>query len=80
MRRNDLDRLEQLADTLTLVFYVLVLSALLIALASSAGSGFLLLIIASCAYVGQASLGELVARERNAAPRPRRARRVSFGE
>lgn len=60
----DLERLEKIAEGLALCFYVLMFVAFVMALAGSAGSGFLLLIAGSCAHIGQAALGEFVDRER----------------
>jgi hypothetical protein len=45
------DTLAKRAEALTIVFYVLMFLALVCALAGSAGSGFLLLILGSCAHV-----------------------------
>ena len=64
MQTMDLDRLEQAAEGLALLFYVLMFVALVMALAGSAGSGLLLLVVASCAHIGQAGLREFVDRER----------------
>lgn len=60
----DLERLEKIAEGLALLFYVLMFVALVMALAGSAGSGFLLLVVGSCAHIGQAGLSEFVDRER----------------
>jgi len=46
------------------LFYCLMFLALALALTGSAGSGFLLLVLGSCAQVGRASLEEFVDRER----------------
>jgi hypothetical protein len=63
MLPTDLERLEKIAEGLALLFYVLMFVALVMALAGSAGSGFLLLIVGSCAHIGRAALGEFVDRE-----------------
>lgn len=54
-----LDRLEQLAEVLALAFYILMFTAFVTALAGSTGSGFLALILGSCAQVGRAGIEEL---------------------
>jgi len=85
MHATDLYRLEKLAEGLALLFYLLMFVALVMALAGSTGSGFLLLIIGSCAHVGQAGLSEFVDRERGrgrskpepAMKAPRRSPRVA---
>jgi len=71
MQALDLDRLETIAEGLALLFYVLMFVAFVMALAGSAGSGLLLLIVGSCAHIGQAALREFVDGER-----PRRSLRV----
>ncbi|HEX4670547.1 MAG TPA: hypothetical protein VH275_11315 [Solirubrobacterales bacterium] len=58
----DVDRLETLAESLALVFYVLIPTALVMTLVGSVGSGVVLLILGSCAHVGRASLEEFVER------------------
>jgi hypothetical protein len=70
MRDLDLDRLENLAEALALVFYLLMFVALVMALAGSPGSGFLLLLLGSCAHVGRTSLSEFVDQERGPMPLP----------
>jgi len=64
MQAIDLERLEKIAEGLALLFYVLMFVALVMALAGSVGSGFLLLVVGSCAHVGQAALSEFVDGER----------------
>jgi hypothetical protein len=64
MQAMDLERLENVAEGLALLFYVLMFVALVMALAGSAGSGFLLLVVGSCAHIGQAALTEFVDSER----------------
>jgi len=75
MQATDLERLEKIAEGLSLLFYVLMFVGLVMALAGSAGSGFLLLVVGSCAHIGQAGIGEFVARERarggRSEPQPR---------
>jgi hypothetical protein len=85
MARFDQERLPKLAEALAVLFYVLMLLALVCAFAGSAGSGFLLLLLGACAHVArvgiegavheQASKGgaSLARRERTTAP----ARRAS---
>lgn len=70
MHGIDLERLEKLAEGLALLFYIFMFMALVTALAGSAGSGFLLLTLGSCAHVGRASLEEFVERERGRGYRP----------
>jgi hypothetical protein len=48
---TDPERLSKLAEALAVLFYVLMLLALVCAFAGSAGSGFLLLVLGSCAHV-----------------------------
>jgi len=62
--RMDLDRLVRVAGMLERLFYCLMFLALALALTGSAGSGFLLLVLGSCAQVGRAALEEFVDRER----------------
>jgi hypothetical protein len=64
MQAMDLERLEKIAEGLALLFYVLMFVAFVMALAGSTGSGFLLLVVGSCAHIGQAGLEEFVDRER----------------
>lgn len=75
MNGADLDRLENLAEGLALVFYVVMFTALVMILAGSSGSGFLLLILGSCAHIGRAGLDEFVdgerARGQRSRPEPR---------
>jgi len=74
----DSERLEKLAEALALFFYLLMFMALVTALAGSAGSGFLLLVIGSCAHVARAALVEFVDREerpRDQRPSPERPER-----
>jgi hypothetical protein len=80
----DLDRLEEIAEGLALGFYLLMFTALVMLLAGETGSGFLLLIVGSCAHIGRASLEEFVSVQRDAddaaaasalpSPAPRRDR------
>jgi hypothetical protein len=82
----DPERLPRLAEALAFLFYALMLLALICALTGSAGSGFLLLVLGSCAHVARvgsegfvnaqssrdnASLGR---RERSTAPARRAPR------
>jgi hypothetical protein len=60
----DLDRLEEIAEGLALGFYLLMFTALVMLLAGETGSGFLLLIVGSCAHIGRAGLEEFVDEER----------------
>ncbi len=75
MKAMDLERLESIAEGLALLFYVLMFVALVMALAGSTGSGFLLLVVGSCAHIGQAGLTEFVDRERGPGDRSRPAQR-----
>jgi len=59
-----LDRLEHLAEVLALAFYILMFTAFVTALAGSTGSGFLVLILGSCAHIGRAAIEEFAERER----------------
>jgi hypothetical protein len=47
----DSERLSKLAEALSILFYILMLLALVCAFAGSAGSGLLLLVLGSCAHV-----------------------------
>jgi hypothetical protein len=49
----DPERFPRLAEALAVLFYVLMFLALVCALAGSAGSGFLLLVLGACAHVGR---------------------------
>jgi hypothetical protein len=49
----DPERLPKLAEALAVLFYVLMFLAFVCALAGSAGSGFLLLVLGACAHVGR---------------------------
>jgi hypothetical protein len=73
----DLDRLEQVEEGLALLFYFLMFVALVAALSDSMGSGFLILLLGSCAHVGRAAVGEFVEKER--ARRPDLQARVRLG-
>jgi hypothetical protein len=66
-----LDKLEEIAEGLSLAFYLLMFMALITLLAGSAGSGFLLLIAGSVAHVGRAGIEEFVAQARSNDSRPR---------
>jgi uncharacterized membrane protein len=66
-----LDSLEKAAELLALAFYVLALMALVMTLAGSIGSGFVLLILAASAHVGRASLEEFVDEQRAGGHRPK---------
>jgi hypothetical protein len=76
MNGVDLDRLEKTAELLALVFYVLAPTALVMTLAGSIGSGFVLLVLGSLAHVGRAALEELVDEERARGQRPKSESRV----
>jgi hypothetical protein len=78
MQAIDLERFEKIAEGLALLFYVLMFVALVMALAGSAGSGFLLLVVGSCAHIGQASLREFVDGERAQRARSDREPRVKL--
>lgn len=69
MHGVELDSLEKAAELLALVFYVFTLMALVMTLAGSIGSGFVLLILGSSAHVGRASLEEFVDERRAAGHR-----------
>ena len=69
MQGADLDRLEKLEEGLALLFYVLMFVAFVEALSGATGSGFLMLILGSCAHVGRAALAEFVERQRAREPR-----------
>jgi hypothetical protein len=71
MNGIDLDKMEKIAEGLTLAFYLLMFMALVTLLAGSAGSGFLLLIAGSVAHVGRAGLEEFVAHARSNESRAR---------
>jgi hypothetical protein len=73
-----LDKLEEIAEGLSLAFYLLMLTSLVTLLAGSAGSGFLLLIAGSCAHIGRAGIDEFVAQARSRDSRPRV--RVKLGD
>ena len=60
----DLERLEQVAEGLALVFYVLMLTALVTGLAGSVGSAFVVLVLGACAHVGRAGLEDFAASRR----------------
>jgi hypothetical protein len=68
MAGADTERLPKLAEALAILFYVLMLLALVCAFAGSAGSGFLLLVLGSCAHVGRVGVEAAVSR----APAPAR--------
>jgi hypothetical protein len=76
MQGVDLDRLEKLAEVLALAFYIVMFMALVMTLAGSSGSGFLLLILGSCAHIGRAALEEFVDGERARGQRAKPAPRV----
>jgi hypothetical protein len=73
-----LDKLEEIAEGLSLAFYLLMLIALVTLLAGSAGQGFLLLIAGSIAHVGRAGIEEFVAQKRSNESRTRV--RVKLGD
>ena len=75
MRKTELEGLEKFAEGLSLFFYILMFMAFVVALAGSVGSAVLLLLLGSCAHIGQAGLGEFVAVERARAQRPESAAR-----
>ena len=56
MARFDQERLPKLAEALAILFYALMLLALVCAFAGSAGSGFLLLLLGSCAHVARVGI------------------------
>jgi hypothetical protein len=66
-----LDKLEEIAEGLSLAFYLLMFVALVTLLAGSAGSGFLLLIAGSIAHVGRAGIEEFVTQARSSESRAR---------
>jgi hypothetical protein len=72
-----LDKLEEIAEGLALAFYLLMFTALVTLLAGSAGSGFLLLLVGSCAHVSRAGIEEFIAQERSADSRVKRSSRAS---
>jgi hypothetical protein len=59
MPRINSDTLAKRARTLAIAFYVLMFMALVCALAGSPGSGFLLLLLGSCAHVLRVGLEAL---------------------
>lgn len=73
-----LDKLEEIAEGLSLAFYLLMFVALVTLLAGSAGSGFLLLIVGALAHVGRAGIEEFVAQARSSQARTRA--RVKLGD
>jgi hypothetical protein len=75
MNGADLDRLENFAEGLALAFYVVMFTALVMILAGSTGSGFLMLILGSCAHVGRAASEEFVAEQRAGGQRAKPASR-----
>lgn len=62
MAGADPERLPKLAEALAVLFYVLMLLALVCAFAGSAGSGFLLLVLGSCAHVVRVGVEAAVSR------------------
>jgi hypothetical protein len=78
MQAMDLERLENVAEGLALLFYVLMFVGLVMALAGSTGSGFLLLIVGSCAHIGQATLAEFVDSQRGQRGRSKLESRVKL--
>lgn len=66
-----LDKLEEIAEGLSLAFYLLMLIAVITLLAGSAGQGFLLLLAGALAHVGRAGLEEFVAQARGKEARAR---------
>ncbi len=76
MPEIDLDRLEEAAEWLALAFYGLMLMALAAALFGSAGWGFLLLVLGSCAHVGRASFEEFIEGQPVRVERSKRGRRL----
>jgi hypothetical protein len=75
--RVDLSRLEEIAEGLALGFYLLMFTALVMLLAGSIGSGFVLLILGSCAQIGRAGLEEFVSDARASTARLRARSRTS---
>ncbi|HYJ22201.1 MAG TPA: hypothetical protein VEW07_09285 [Solirubrobacterales bacterium] len=65
MNGISLDKLEEIAEGLSLAFYLLMFTALVMLLAGSSGSGFLLLLAGSAAHIGRAGLEEFVAQARS---------------
>jgi hypothetical protein len=61
MRRVDQESRVKLAERLAIGFYVLMFLALALALAGSAGSGFLLLALGGCAHVARVGVEGSVA-------------------
>ena len=78
MNGISLDKLEEIAEGLSLAFYLLMFMALVMLLAGSTGSGFLLLITGSVAHVGRAGIEEFVAQARSSKSRGRA--RVKLGD
>jgi hypothetical protein len=74
-----LDKLEEIAEGLSLAFYLLMLISVITLLAGSAGQGFLLLLAGAVAHVGRAGIDEFVAQSRGSESRAR-ARRVKLGD
>jgi hypothetical protein len=73
-----LDKLEEIAEGLSLAFYVLMFIAVITLLAGSAGQGFLLLLVGAVAHVGRAGIEEFVAQARSSESRARV--RVKLGD
>jgi hypothetical protein len=71
MKSLDLDTLEEIAEGLTLGFYMLMLMALVTLLFTAAGQGFLLLLAGAVAHVGSAGIEEYVAQARGSESRVR---------
>jgi hypothetical protein len=61
MQALDPRRLEKLAESLAIAFYVFMFLAFVTAVLGSPGSGFFLLIIGACAHVVRAALQEFIA-------------------
>jgi hypothetical protein len=68
MKSFDLNELGEIAEGLTLGFYMLMFMALVTLLAGAAGSGFELLLAGSLAQVGRAGIEEFVAVRRAELP------------
>ena len=73
-----LDKLEEIAEGLSLAFYLLMFIALITLLAGSAGQGFLLLVAGAIAHVGRAGIEEFVTQARGSETRARV--RVKLGD
>lgn len=64
-----LDKLEGVAEGLSLAFYLLMVIAVITLLVGSAGQGFLMLLLGAVAHVGRAGIEEFVAEARGSESR-----------